>query len=170
MAPLRTLFEWVQAFPTSIAIRESLDLYSWILVSHVVSMCTFGGLVLMMDLRLLGIGNMRTPFSQVYRTLLPWQMFFMGCSAATGLLLVYTEPMRFYGNFLFWIKVVLMLLAGVNALAFHRTTYLTVARWDLDNVLPFGARLAGGIGLTLWAAVVISGRLIAYNWFTPTPR
>jgi hypothetical protein len=63
-----------------------------------------------------------------------------------------------------------MLLAGVNALAFHRTTYLTVARWDLDTVLPFGARLAGGIGLTLWAAVVISGRLIAYNWFTPTPR
>lgn len=167
MAPLRTLFEWVQAFPTSIAIRESLDLYSWILVSHVVSMCAFGGLVLMMDLRLLGIGNMRTPFSQVYRTLLPWQMFAMACSALTGLLLVYTEPMRFYGNFLFWIKVVLMLLAGVNALAFHRTTYPMVARWDLDSVLPFGARLAGGIGLTLWAAVVISGRLIAYNWFTP---
>jgi hypothetical protein len=37
----------------------------------------------------------------------------------------------------------------------------------MDRVLPFGARLAGGIGLTLWAAVVISGRLIAYNWFTP---
>jgi len=46
VAPLRTLFEWVQAFPSSIAIRESLDLYSWILVSHVVSMSTFGGLVL----------------------------------------------------------------------------------------------------------------------------
>ena len=170
MAPLRTLFEWVQAFPSSIAIRESLDLYSWILVSHVVSMSTFGGLVLMMDLRLLGIGNLRTPFSQVHRTLFPWQMFAMVCSAVTGLVLVYTEPMRFYGNFLFWIKVVLMMMAGVNALAFHRTTYLTVARWDIDPVLPVGAKVAGAVGLTLWAAVVISGRLIAYNWFTPTPR
>jgi hypothetical protein len=75
--------------------------------------------------------------------------------------------MRFFGNFLFWIKVVLMLMAGVNALAFHRTTYLTVARWDIDPVLPVGAKVAGAVGLTLWAAVVISGRLIAYNWFTP---
>ena len=157
----------MEAFPSSIAIRESQDLYSWILVSHVVSMCAFAGLVLMMDLRLLGIGNMRTQFSQVHRTLFPWQMFTMICSAITGLLLVYTEPMRFYGSFLFWIKVVLMLMAGINALAFHRTTYLTVARWDMDRVLPFGARLAGAVGLTLWAAVVVSGRLIAYNWFTP---
>src|SRR5262245_58252741 len=126
--------------------RESLDLYSWILVSHVVSMSAFGGLVLLMDLRLLGIGNMRTRFSPVYRTLLPWQMFAMACSAVTGLLLVYTEPMRFYGNFLFWIKVVLMLMAAVNALAFHRTTYLTVTRWDIDTVLAFGAKFAGGVG------------------------
>jgi hypothetical protein len=41
----------------------------------------FAGLVLMMDLRLLGIGNVRTPFSQVHRTLFPWQMFGITCSA-----------------------------------------------------------------------------------------
>lgn len=90
----------VSAFPSSIAIRESQYLYPWILTSHVVSMCLFAGLVLMMDLRLLGIGNMRTPFSQVQRTLFPWQMFGMTCSAITGLLLVYTQPMRFYSSFL----------------------------------------------------------------------
>ena len=152
---------------SSIAIRESLDLYSWILTSHVVSMCAFAGLVLMMDLRLLGIGNMRTPFSQVHRALFPWQMVFMTCSAITGLLLVYTEPLRFYSNFLFWIKVVLD------------------GRWPASMRWPFIAgptsrsrsgtwirccRLAPGSrapsGLTLWAAVVVSGRLIAYNWFT----
>ena len=52
--PLRRLFEWVDAFPSSIAIRESQYLYPSILTSHVVSMCLFAGLVLMMDLRLLG--------------------------------------------------------------------------------------------------------------------
>src|SRR5688572_9931333 len=129
-------------------------------------MCLFAGLVLMMDLRLLGIGNMRTPFSQVQRTLFPWQMFGMTCSAITGLLLVYTQPMRFFVSFLFWIKLVLMVMAGINAMAFHRTTYLTVAKWDIDRILPFGAKLAGAVGLALWAAVVVSGRLIAYDWFT----
>ena len=91
----------MDALPGSIAIRESQDLYSWILTSHVVSMCAFAGLVLMMDLRLLGIGNMRTPFSQVDRALFPWQIVFMTGSAITGLLLVFTEPLRFYSNFLF---------------------------------------------------------------------
>lgn len=85
MLPLRHLFEWVDRLPGSIAIRESQDLYSWLLVSHVVSMSAFAGLVLMMDLRLIGIGNMRTPFSQIHRTLFPWQMVLMICSAATGL-------------------------------------------------------------------------------------
>jgi hypothetical protein len=165
LLPLRHLFEWMDTLPASIAIRESLDLYSWLLVSHVVSMSAFAGLVLMMDLRLIGIGNMRTPFSQIHRTLFPWQMGMMMCSAATGLLLVFAEPLRFYGNFLFWIKVVLMAMASLNAVAFHRGTYLAVEKWDVDPVLPFGARLAGAVGLTLWVAVVVSGRLIAYNWF-----
>ena len=156
----------MDALPSSIALRESLDLYSWILTSHVVCMCAFAGLVLMMDLRLLGIGNTRTPFSQVHRSLFPWQVVFMTCSTITGLLLVYTEPLRFYGNFLFWIKVVLMVMASINALAFHRGTYLAVAKWDLDLIPPSGARLAGAVGVTLWAAVVVAGRLIAYNWFT----
>jgi hypothetical protein len=117
-------------------------------------------------LRLLGIGNTRTPFSQLHRALFPWQAAFMTCSTITGVLLVYTEPLRFYSNFLFWIKVILMVMASINALAFHRGTYLGVAKWDVDLMPPLGARLAGAVGLTLWVAVVVAGRLIAYNWFT----
>jgi hypothetical protein len=165
LLPLQRVFEWVDALPSSIAIRESENLYSWILISHVVAMCTFAGLVLMMDLRLLGIGHMRTPFSRVYRALLPWQTALMGLSAVTGLLLVYGDPLRFYSSFLFWIKIVLMAIAGLNAWAFHRGTYLTVDTWERDPTPPLAARLAGGVGLSLWVAVVVAGRLIAYNWF-----
>src|SRR5688500_10955609 len=119
----------------------------------------------MMHLRLLGIANMRTIFSQVQRTLCQWQMCGVATSTVTGLLLGYTQPRRFSCSFLFWIKLVLMVMAGINALAFHRTTYLTVARWDVHSP-PFGAKLAGALGLALWAAVVVSGRLIAYDWFS----
>ena len=168
LLPLRHLFEWVDASPGSIAIRESLDLYSWLLVSHVISMCVFAGLVLMMDLRLLGIGNMRTPFTELQRTLFPWQMAGMAGTAISGALLVYAEPLRFYGSFPFWIKVVLMLMAGINAHAFHRsTTFLTAGRWETARSVPLAAMFAGAVGLMLWAAVVVSGRLIAYDWFTP---
>jgi uncharacterized protein DUF6644 len=166
MMHLRSVFEWVDALPSSVAIRESQYLYATLLTSHVIGMCMFAGLIVMMDLRLVGVGNRRTSFSQIQRRLFPWQMLGMTVSATTGLLLVYADPLRFYANIYFWIKAVMMVLAGVNALAFHQVTYRTIDSWDTETVTPFGAKLAGAMSLVLWAAVVVSGRLIAYNWFT----
>ena len=162
---MRTLFEWLQDQPSSTAIRESVVFYPVLLTSHVISMCLFAGLIIMMDLRLAGIGNLRTPFSQVQKRLFPWQMLGMTTSTITGLLLFYGQPMRFYANIFFWIKSVMMVLAGVNALAFHWSTYESVAEWDSNAVTPTGARLAGVLSLALWASVIVAGRMIAYNWF-----
>src|SRR5712691_8388331 len=114
MTPLLSLFQWVDTFQSSIAFRESQYVFPLTLTAHVVGMCVFAGLIVMMDLRLLGMANMRTPFSEVQRRLFPWQMVGMGLSAITGLLLVYGQPMRYYSNILFWTKVVMMVLAGVN--------------------------------------------------------
>jgi hypothetical protein len=118
----------------------------------------------MMDLRLLGIGNMQTPFSQLQKRLFPWQMLGMALSTVTGLVLVYGDPVRFYTNIFFWMKMSLMVIAGVNALAFHYIEYFNVDNWD-NRVPPYGAKLAGALGLGLWAFVIVSGRLIPYNWF-----
>ena len=165
MTSYRTWVEWVEAFPSSTAIRESIYGYPALLATHVIGMCLFAGLVLMMDLRLVGIGNRRTPFSQLQKRLFPWQMVGMVISAITGLILVYGQPTRFYANIFFWMKTIMMVLAGVNALAFHRSTYHSVARWDADPVLPLGARASGVLSVVLWAGVIVTGRLIAYNWF-----
>jgi hypothetical protein len=129
-------------------------------------MCVFAGLVIMMDLRLVGLAYRETPVSQIQRRLFPWQMVGMALSAITGGLLFYGQPLRYYGKVFFWIKILFMILAGVNAIAFHFTTYRSVAKWDSDRVLPTGARLAGAFSLALWAGVVMTGRLTAYNWLT----
>ena len=163
---LRSWFEWVDAFPSSIAIRESLDGYPALLTSHVVTMCLFAGLIIMMDLRLVGVAYQRTPVSQIQKRLFPWQMVTMALSSITGILLFYAQPLRYYGKMFFWMKIVLMILAGVNAMAFHFTTYRSVVKWDGDVVLPLGARLAGAFSLALWAGVVLTGRLTAYHWLT----
>jgi hypothetical protein len=70
--PLHDLFFFVSELENSIALRESQYVWSWFEVAHVVSMCLFAGLIIMMDLRLLGIGNMQTPFSQLQKRLFPW--------------------------------------------------------------------------------------------------
>ena len=165
LAPLRAVFETVSEYDSSWAIRGSQYVYPWLLVSHVIGMALFAGTIVMMDLRLLGVANMATPFSQVQRRLFPWQMAGMVLSAITGLTLVYADPMRFYVNIIFWTKMLTMVLAGVNALAFHFITYFSVADWDAGVAPPLAAKLAGGLSVALWANVIVAGRLIPYNWF-----
>jgi len=85
-------------------------------------------------------------------------------------LLVFSDPMRFYVNIFFRVKLVLLVLAGLNALIFHRTIGRTAHDWDLNPRAPLRARIAGGASLTLWTLVIVSGRMIAYNWFNPTAK
>jgi hypothetical protein len=165
LLPLRHFAEWINGFPTSIAIRESQYFSPYLTVSHVVVMAFVAGLVLMMDLRLLGVANMRTPFSELQRRLFPWQMFGMTLAAITGLTLAYSDPMRFYINIFFWLKMLVLLLAALNAMAFHYITYDTVASWDSGPTTPAAAKLSGAISVVLWALVIVAGRLIPYNWF-----
>jgi len=162
---IRAWLDVIENFPSSIAIRESIYGYTALLCLHVVSMCLFAGLVLMMDLRLMGVGNMRTPFSQLQRRLFPWQMLGMAVSAVTGVILIYGQPSRFYTNIFFWVKMMMMAVAAINALAFHQSTYHTVLRWDAGGAPPLGAKLSGVLSVALWAGVVFAGRMIAYNWF-----
>jgi hypothetical protein len=165
LTSLKGWLDLMEALPSSVAIRESINVYTALLALHVIGMCVFAGLVLMMDLRLIGVGNMRTPFSQVQKRLFPWQMAGMLLSAVTGAVLIYGQPSRFYANIFFWVKMMMMVLAAVNALAFHRSTYHTVVTWDARPVTPFGAKLSGVLSVALWAGVVVAGRMIAYNWF-----
>jgi hypothetical protein len=163
---LRSWFEYINEFPSSVALRESLYGYPALLTAHVVTMCLFAGLIVMMDLRLVGIAYTDTPVSQVQKRLFPWQMLGMALSSITGLLLFYGQPMRFYFKIFFWVKMVLMGLAGANAMAFHYSTYRSVASWDSDAKGPFGARMAGALSIVLWTGVIVFGRLVAYDYAT----
>ena len=166
-APLRSLFETVAEFESSIALRESQYTMPWVFVFHVVSMTWFAGTILMMDLRLLGVGYMQTPFSQVQRRLFPWQMAAMLVSSMTGLALVWGNPLNYLTNIIFWVKMVAMGVAGLNALAFHFITEYTVIDWDAGETPPSAAKLAGALSIILWVNVVVAGRLIPYaiTWF-----
>jgi hypothetical protein len=164
---LRTLCEWMEALPSSVALRESLNAYPVLLTSHVIGMCLFAGLVMMMDLRLAGFGNSTSSITQIQKRLFPWQMLGFGLSVVTGALLFYGQPMRFYPNFYFWIKNLLLVLAALNMWYFHITTYQTVEEWNTDPRPPTAARTAGVLSLAFWSAIIVVGRMIAYPGLVP---
>ena len=157
--------EWLEGLAWTTAIRESAWGYPIIETAHVASIVAFAGLVIMMDLRLVGLAFTHAPMTQIQRRLFPWQMAGLVPSAVTGLLLCCVDPLRYYGNVFFRVKLVLLALAGFNALGFHLRTFRTVGQWDEDPQVTARARLAGGMSLLLWSATIVSGRLVAYNWF-----
>lgn len=162
---LHSFCEWLANTPGSIALHESLWAYPIVESVHVLALCLFVGFAAMLDLRLLGKTQRATPVSEVATRLLPWTTAGFGVMVVTGALLFYGIPVRTYENIFFRIKVVLLILSGVNAFVFHSGIYRTVKKWDLDPVPPARARLAGALSLTFWGAIIVCGRMIAYNWF-----
>jgi hypothetical protein len=158
--------EWLEGLAWTTAIRESLWGYPIIQTTHVASIVAFAGLIIVMDLRLVGAAFTDFPRTQIQRRLFPWQMATLVPSAASGILLFVIDPLRYYSNVMFQVKLVLLVLAGINALVFHARTHRAAGQWDDDPRLMPAVRLSGGLSLFLWAAIIMSGRLTAANWFS----
>lgn len=162
---LLSFCEWLANTPWSIALHESIWGYPIVESVHVLGLCLFLGLAVMLDLRLLGWTMRDTPVSEVAERLLPWTFAGFAVMVVSGALLFYGIPVRTYQNIFFRIKVVLLILSGLNAWVFHSGIYHTVKKWDLDPRPPRRARMAGACSLIFWAGIVVAGRMIAYNWF-----
>jgi hypothetical protein len=167
MSSILQFCQWLQQTPISLGIRESTWTYPIIESVHVLGLTLFLGLLLLWDCRLLGFVLRRTAVSAVWRQLMPWIAAGAVIISISGALLFISDPVRFYGNVFFRIKVIALVLAAANAAAFHLGIERRILQWDSSPVTPRAAKIAGAASLTLWMLVVVVGRLIAYNWFEP---
>jgi hypothetical protein len=156
--------EWLATTTGSTALRESLYAYPFVESIHVLTLVLFGGMTLMLDLRLMGLAMRRVPVSDVVAQF-PWIAGGFVIMVVTGALLFYANPVRSFHNIFFRIKMLMLLMAGLNAWVFQVTAGRRIAEWSLSATPPRGARVAGAASLVLWAAIIVAGRMIAYNWF-----
>jgi hypothetical protein len=77
-------------------------------------------------------------------------------------LLLIAEPLKAYTTLAFRLKVIMLVLAVINVLVFHRGIYRKIAQWDKADVLPWQARMTGYLSLILWLGIIIAGRWTAY--------
>jgi hypothetical protein len=117
---------------------------------------------MLMDLRLLGLGLRSVPVARIVARIVPATWAGFGLMFLSGGLLFFSEAVKMYYSPAFRIKMVLLSLAGLNALIFHRTIYREVANWDPASAPPARARLAGLLSLVFWIAIIAAGRAIAY--------
>ena len=140
-----------------LAVSPHRDLHLFGIVSLVASTS-------ILDLRLLGTGPLHHwPVSKLSRRLPPVGVVGPGraaCYWAADDQL--GESQGVCTTRAFRVKMLLILLAGVNFWLFHQTSFKRVADWENDRVSPLPARLAGFFSIVLWFGIVAAGRYIAY--------
>ena len=162
MSDAATLCKWLEQTWVASSVRESLWLFPAIETLHLFGIVVLVGTTTVFDLRLLGWTLRRQRVSELARLLLPWSWAGFGIQVATGFLLFASEASKCYGNPAFRLKMLLLLLAGANALLFHVTANQKLTEWDEDAVPPTGAKLAGAVSILLWFGIVAAGRFIGF--------
>jgi len=127
-------------------------------VIHLVGLAGLGGAILLVDLRLLGVGLHGVPVASLARSARPWLWISLALTMGSGVLLFLSEALKCYENPAFWLKVGFLVLALLFA-------GLVRPRFTRDagaGPLPFTARLAGAVSVALWTGVAAAGRGIGF--------
>lgn len=153
---------WLEQSSLGSSIRESVWLFPIIETIHIFGIVLLVGSTSVLDLRLLGWTQRDKPVSKMAWWFLPWSWVGFALQVITGVLLFASEATKMYDNIGFQIKMLLIVVAGLNAFVFHMIAYQSVGKWENDPVAPISARAAGLISLLLWFGIVAAGRWIAY--------
>ncbi|HXQ25291.1 MAG TPA: DUF6644 family protein [Candidatus Acidoferrales bacterium] len=153
---------WLQHTSVGVAVSESLWLFPLVETIHIWGIILLVGTTGVLDLRLLGLILTKQPFSQLHKRLMRWTWTGFTVMFVSGGLMFVSEATKMYQNDAFRLKMLLILVAGLNALVFERITYRRVASWDDAAVTPLGAKFAGCVSLLVWVGVIAAGRWIAY--------
>jgi len=163
MHGLKDLIAFFEHSSLADAIRENDVLFPSIESVHVLAICLVVGSIMAVDLRLLGFASVKRPLSAVTRGILPLTWGAFAVAVASGFLMFISNAAKYLGNGFFVAKLCLIAAAGLNMLVFHVISARDQPRWDLQARLPLSARLAGGISMMLWIAVVVCGRWIGFT-------
>ena len=153
--------QWVDSTRLNAMLRQSNWAFPTFDAIHTLGIVMVAGTIMLVDLRLLGLGLRSVPMTQLVARIVPATLWGFGLMVLSGGLLFASEAVKMYHSPAFRIKVVLLALAGLNALIFHRTVYRDADHWE-PSVAPVRARLAGLLSLLFWIGIIAAGRAIAY--------
>jgi hypothetical protein len=156
-------YQWLANTHLATAIRESNWLFPIIEGSHILTLPASVGMVVIFDLRLLGLAFRSKPAPRIISEFLRWSRIGFIVMFVTGGLLFMTQAEKAYLNPFFRAKMILLLLLGINAAAYQTIFYRRMKQWDLAGRIPGGARFCAGLSLVFWIGVIVCGRTMAYQ-------
>jgi hypothetical protein len=161
MVPGSVLLGALEAGGVGAAIRDSLWLFPLVETVHIIGFSILVGAIIAFDLRILGVSK-RISVRLLARHLMPWSLAALLLIVPTGVMMFASEATDLVGNGAFVVKMVLLMLAGINAAAFHLGVFRNAALWDQNAPSPAGAKLHAVASILIWVSVITCGRMIAY--------
>ncbi len=155
------LWHTVHDWPVAALVRDSVWAYPALETVHIIGLALVFGSILAYDLRILG-WDRDLPVSRLGAKLLPWVWAGFALNLVSGALLFASDAAEFAANTSFRAKMVLLVLAALNAFWFQARVARSLAAWDAGVMPPAAARIAAGLSIVLWIGVITAGRLMAY--------
>jgi hypothetical protein len=156
---LLPFFQWCENTGLVATLREIRWLVPTIEAIHAMGFAVLGGAVLVVNLRLLGMGLRQQPVAQVARDTERWLLISLCVIVPSGIVLFMTEAIKCYFYRAFWVKMTAFLLALVFTFTVHRS----VAMADEAQASPRVSKVVAWVSLSLWSGVGIAGRLIGFS-------
>lgn len=154
---LLAFFQWCEATYPGRVVRESLWMFGVIESIHLIGLSILGGALLVVDLRLLGVGLKDSTIADIDRQARPWLTFAVVLLLGTGILLFLSEAIKCYYNTSFWVKITTLPFA----IAF---TYLVKERFARKALYTSAySQWVASADLLLWFIVAAGGRWIGYS-------
>jgi hypothetical protein len=150
--------QWVQSSPPLIAMRGSPWLFPVIATLHLMGLAVIGGAVLLVDLRLLGLGLRRQPVAQLALDAERWLFGGLAVMVFTGILLFMCFATKYYYLTFFWVKMAALFLVIVFTLSIRRRVTLA----DETLVSSARSRAVALVSLSLWTTIALGGRYIGF--------
>jgi hypothetical protein len=155
---LLPLFEWFEATGLGQTVRQSLWLFPVIEAVHLLGLSLLGGALLVVDLRMFGVGLKKQSIAELADKARPWLVGSVIVMLASGILLFLSEAVKAYYNRSFWVKMTTLLIALIY-------TFAVRGRITRDEALDTSrrSRLVATVSLGLWFVVAAAGRWIGYS-------
>jgi hypothetical protein len=160
---LTGFWESIEQSGVGTEIAQSTWMFPTLETLHVFSIVVVLGTIFIVDLRMLGLTSNRFAVSLAATDTLPWTWGAFALAAITGTLLFVSKASSYVANPYFLWKMAMLALAGLNMMYFHFMTWRTVESWDRDAVMPPAVKVAAGLSIVLWLAVVFFGRAIGFT-------
>jgi hypothetical protein len=164
---LHSFTQWLAGTPLSVLFAQTAWLVPTVQTIHIVAIALLFSAVLMVTLHVVGAIAPRQPVAATVARFRAWFWGALVVLAATGAILIVTEPPRELAAVSFWLKMTALAIGIAIALAFLRSIDRDPAAWDISRRGTSGQvaarRMLGLVTLAVWCAVVFLGRFIAYD-------